>query len=644
MAVNRYDNPAQLDFINTYVPIPFEQLMTLGRQQKADIDQAMKDYGDAKKLWSEFNSESQVDMNTWDAATMGKVRPIINEFAKNPDKIKTAEGRMQLQMAINSVDTGLLGRLKQSAANFELRKAAIQKLMLEGKYNPNWHDRDMTNWDSTKQGVFKDINVTPYTSVNDLIDPYVNDLKPSYMGTKGGYDWHGVSEGRTREQVEQNMTEIQNTPAGREHIAALIRQGLSPEDAVKQFQTAVYRAAKEKAWSDIKGANEYQLLAAKTKAALDVAKAKGKKGKGSNNEDEPNPDVYSQSFATADAQQRSKLANEPAFASVNSGKYQAVIAQIANEVAAYQKAYKDGSISAGEYNAAMKDYETQAKVARESLYDIPAALQTIFREATGIRATADISKSGLSNKDYIEGASRVMDKLFTPADGNVENNYYKQTYNNEVEVKVGGISGVKGYVAPSTKGIILNVELANKAMGVPTSSLNLKSKDTSDRALERNFVEDFKNGRFKNVIVIPQNAHMVGEGVDGNSSIFSNTSVIISKTAIKEAGYDTEEFDKMYKSSFGEPISYGNASNQLEIKGAITAAAASNKDFGLSGETYYVFDASKEIPSVGRERMAYNQAGNAADAGNTLAKQEYPSNIDQSFSEEEFQAAMNMLN
>ena len=32
--VNRYDNPAQAEFINTYVPIPFEQLYTLGKQAK----------------------------------------------------------------------------------------------------------------------------------------------------------------------------------------------------------------------------------------------------------------------------------------------------------------------------------------------------------------------------------------------------------------------------------------------------------------------------------------------------------------------------------------------------------------------------------------------------------------------------------
>ena len=41
MAINRYDTPAQAEFINTYVPIPFEQLYTLGRDAKAEVDKAI---------------------------------------------------------------------------------------------------------------------------------------------------------------------------------------------------------------------------------------------------------------------------------------------------------------------------------------------------------------------------------------------------------------------------------------------------------------------------------------------------------------------------------------------------------------------------------------------------------------------------
>lgn len=59
--VNRYDNPAQAEFINTYVPIPFEQLYTLGKQAKENVDQALKDYSTALDKWAEFQSPSAAD-------------------------------------------------------------------------------------------------------------------------------------------------------------------------------------------------------------------------------------------------------------------------------------------------------------------------------------------------------------------------------------------------------------------------------------------------------------------------------------------------------------------------------------------------------------------------------------------------------
>jgi hypothetical protein len=64
MAVNRYDNPAQAQFIDTYVPIPFEQLYTLGKQANERVDKALADYRTAANTWADFQSQSMKDMQT----------------------------------------------------------------------------------------------------------------------------------------------------------------------------------------------------------------------------------------------------------------------------------------------------------------------------------------------------------------------------------------------------------------------------------------------------------------------------------------------------------------------------------------------------------------------------------------------------
>ena len=139
MAINRYDTPAQAEFINTYVPIPFEQLYTLGRDAKTEVDKAIAEQSAALSKWSEFRSPSAVDTAAWNELTLGAVKPVIDKLASNPDLIKTVEGRSMLRSAINNVDTSKLALLQQSRDNLLQRQKVDQELMMKGLYNPEWH-------------------------------------------------------------------------------------------------------------------------------------------------------------------------------------------------------------------------------------------------------------------------------------------------------------------------------------------------------------------------------------------------------------------------------------------------------------------------------------------------------------------------
>lgn len=57
--VNRYDRPAEAQFINTYVPLPFQQLYTLGKEANARVDKAIADLSGALDKWSDFRSPSE---------------------------------------------------------------------------------------------------------------------------------------------------------------------------------------------------------------------------------------------------------------------------------------------------------------------------------------------------------------------------------------------------------------------------------------------------------------------------------------------------------------------------------------------------------------------------------------------------------
>jgi len=85
-------------------------------------------------------------------------------------------------------------------------------LMQQGKYNPLWHDVDYGNYDTSRQGIYNDLSPLAYKSEVDLVTPYVKPLKSSFIETKGGYDWSGVSEDRIDYELEKNKSAIYNTP------------------------------------------------------------------------------------------------------------------------------------------------------------------------------------------------------------------------------------------------------------------------------------------------------------------------------------------------------------------------------------------------------------------------------------------------
>lgn len=250
MAVNRYSQPAQAEFINTYVPINFGELYRIGSAQKQAVDEAAANLSNNIQKWSEFQSPSAVDTRSFYDLTVGAMKDIITEAASNPDAMKTPEFRSKLQSAINNVDYSTLSELKQSRDALLNRQKIDQQLMLTDKYNLLWHNVDYAGYDTRQAGIFSDVSPLAYKSELDIVKPFVDNLKPGFIRNQGGWEYKGVSEARTREEVDKNISSILNTPQARKHIEVLQSQGLSEKDATDAFMNSVYTAAREFAYED----------------------------------------------------------------------------------------------------------------------------------------------------------------------------------------------------------------------------------------------------------------------------------------------------------------------------------------------------------------------------------------------------------
>ena len=224
MAANMYDQAAQAQFINTYVPIDFGTLYQIGSAQKAAVDQAAQQFSAQLQKFGEFQSPSDVDTQKYYDLTIGRqdIQNAINQLASNPDALKDAAFRSNLQSLINSVDYAALSKLKTSADNLRARQASIAKLVQEGAYNEEWDDVNISQWDTTNSGIMTSLSPLRYTSLRDLLAPYVDNIQPQFFKGESPvkglripyYNWQGINADMRYKVLNDRLGDILSTPQG----------------------------------------------------------------------------------------------------------------------------------------------------------------------------------------------------------------------------------------------------------------------------------------------------------------------------------------------------------------------------------------------------------------------------------------------
>lgn len=635
--VNRYDNPAQAEFINTYVPIPFEQLYTLGKQAKENVDQALKDYSTALDKWAEFQSPSAADTKAYYDETYGRALPVAEELSKNLDMIKTAEGRSKIYSAINNVDRAKLSMLRQSAEGLRERQKVNQRLMLEGKYNPLWHDVDFTGYNTLTSGIYNDVSPLGYQSIKDLTDKYVNNLKDSYLGRSNGFIHTGVTGDQIKKILDENKSGILSTPEAQMHMQVYLKQnpGATAEDAANAFMERAYIDNQEYIRNNIT-VDPYAMQALKEQQALRVAATR----KGKNGEQPTDyPDAYTKLYNDAVVQEKRQMQNNPNLTRTRSFiEGQASMIQTLTDAA---NALELGAITPEEYNTMYKAYQESASknYSNEAMANAYAEdVRDMFAKQSDIFPAVGVKQEKLPL--YYDTASRVLNELTYPTSGLVMNRYNKIKSSKEVEINSNDAI-TNGFTIPDTNGLILSTDFVNKVMKVP--SMKYTVQDNS--RLNRNFAEDLKSGVFQDVIKVPRNKIMVGES-NGQPQLFQRVSVKIPIQSIRNANYDVDSFKEMVNKTMGLTSEVGLSVKPIKDESVEDAWGRSDTRGGaaLTGE-YFTFDAMEPIDPHGMTRMTFDQEVNKEHGGSKLQNDLYDSSYNESYSSdiELYQTMLNLL-
>lgn len=223
MELNQYYQPLRLQ----YSPIDFDTLYRVAAYQKEQIDKVNESLSTQLKEWSKFQSPSEVDTQNWYKLTKGALEPIINEMVKNPDLMKSAEGRYKIQNAINSVDYASLSKLREGAEALATFNQNKSKLQAAGLWNPsrNWNNINTSQYNTLDKGVLEDLSPLQYKSLGEVVRPYIEGLKPSFIAgnvnpnnpnqklpyTKG---WMAITNQDLQRTLNEKANEIIQTPQG----------------------------------------------------------------------------------------------------------------------------------------------------------------------------------------------------------------------------------------------------------------------------------------------------------------------------------------------------------------------------------------------------------------------------------------------
>lgn len=269
MAANRYDQAAQMPILNTYVPINFGELYRIGATQKAAVDEAIADIGDAVQTFGEFTSPSDIDTENYYKLSLGQMNDLITEVSADPDKLKDAGFRARFYGRLNNLNYAELSRLKQGAENLETRNKVAAEMKAKGLYNENWdvyYDGngniipfDASNYDTLRNGILDQLSPIQYKSMRDIIAPYVDDLKPTFIEgnvnpltgrrlpfTKG---YLAITQEHLNNILDRNINEILRTPQGQmwyrdiAQAISAVNPNATDVDVMQAFKDNMYRDA-----------------------------------------------------------------------------------------------------------------------------------------------------------------------------------------------------------------------------------------------------------------------------------------------------------------------------------------------------------------------------------------------------------------
>lgn len=594
MAANLYDQAAQAQFINTYVPVDFNTLYQIGTAQKNAIEQAAQQFSTQLQKFGEFKSPSVVDTQNWYRLTSGRqdFQDAINQMASNPDALKDAAFRANLQSLVNSVDYAALSQLKESADNLRAGLEMRAKMEAEGRYNRNWDKSDIANYDTLGQRrVFEDITPVRWMSANELSDAYYNNLQPTALPNRTingvTYNVQGITYDTLYSIADARFNDLVQTPQGQEYYREILQaNGGNREAAREQFVGMIADSQRDRI-------REQLTVDPVWLTQFRESMSRRTSGSGTGEVETPAPTRQQRLEYDWTNNMRNNVGNFNDSKKANSFRrafgHIDTIRQRAQQMATQAIANNDQAMM-NEAQALYGQAENLVEQAyQENVMDV---VKNQFKEASGFNLTNTPSESKNYSRDgYIKGVKRALNTVSSTASFR-ENDPIFQTLNAPLRqyTQEDG-TNVSVYQFNTSEGFMLPETIFSAYTNTNPDEAK-RSKGWSFRDTSFPLKELVESGRLRNVQFIPS---------DSNNLIQLRTDRIINGQVIPDSykairgniRIPVEQIeDALGTGTF--PFMFGRESTEDAIQDNF---GATQVKYGENGTPYYEFEVYRVLPA-----------------------------------------------
>lgn len=290
-----YEQPIDIPVQSIYDK-PMMQMYLQALQK--DYEQGVAEQKEFLSNFGNFTSPISADIDAWNARTIDPIREYLD---RNPNALRSVEGRNQLSRFIATRPYGDLAKLRQSAENAKTYQKAVAEMQSKGLYNPELEKLfgkglGINDWNTLENGMWDRQSPIEFKTLNQYTTHLFDNLKDSDLGPSPKdkrYRRSGVTEEQMKPIVDYSMDDLLSNPLGQFYYNSakndLIRQGIqnpTDQEIRNKFADNVITANKERihvtdeadefAKLDYQYSKQMALQAQKARDAENLAKLKAK--------------------------------------------------------------------------------------------------------------------------------------------------------------------------------------------------------------------------------------------------------------------------------------------------------------------------------------------------------------------------------